>query len=102
VFALAHRVDLLVVESTFLAEDAARQPIRALTAAQAGRVAAECGVRRLVLTHFSQRYDDPARYRAEAGEVVVALWPRHPGSAPQPGRAAVEGFPAANGERVKR
>jgi ribonuclease Z len=92
VFALADRADLLVIESTFLAEDAAlARQYGHLTAAQAGRVAAECGVRRLVLTHFSRRYDDPARYRAEAGEVfggdiVVAedlaripLPPRRPG-----------------------
>ena len=44
---------------------------------QAASVAAECGVRRPVLTHFSQRYADPARLAAEAtevfdGEVVVA------------------------------
>lgn len=48
-----------------------------LTAAQAAKVAAECGVRRLVLTHFSQRYDDPAVFGAEAaryfnGDIVVA------------------------------
>ena len=78
VFALADGADLLVIESTFLTEDAAlAQEYGHLTAAQAGRVAAECGVRRLVLTHFSQRYDDPARFQAEAGvafagDIVVA------------------------------
>jgi ribonuclease Z len=78
VFALADGVDLLVVESTFLHEDAdlARQ-YGHLTARQAGEVAARCGVRRLVLTHFSQRYADPARFAEEAragfdGDVVVA------------------------------
>ncbi len=78
VFALADGVDLLVIESTFLAADEhlARE-YGHLTAAQAGRVAAECGVRRLVLTHFSQRYPDPAAFGAEAaagfdGEIVVA------------------------------
>jgi len=69
VFALADRADLLVIESTFLAEDAGlASEYGHLTAAQAGRVAAECGVRRLVLTHFSQRYQDPDRFHDEAAE----------------------------------
>jgi ribonuclease Z len=78
VFALADGADLLVIESTFLTEDAAlAHDYGHLTAAQAGAVAAECGVRRLVLTHFSQRYADPERFRTEAaavfdGEIVVA------------------------------
>jgi len=78
VFALADGVDMLVIEATFLTEDAAMAAqVGHLTAAQAARVATESGVRRLVLTHFSQRYDDPARFLAEArehydGELVVA------------------------------
>jgi ribonuclease Z len=78
VFALADGADLLVVESTFLHADVhLAHEYGHLTAAQAGRVAAECGVRRLVLTHFSQRYPDPAAFGAEAaaafdGEIVVA------------------------------
>jgi ribonuclease Z len=78
VFALAEGADLLVIESTFLTADAdLAERYGHLTAAQAGRVAAESGVRRLVLTHFSQRYDDPAAFRDEAaerfgGEIVVA------------------------------
>ena len=60
VFALADGADLLVVESTFLDEDAVLARDHGhLTARQAATVAAECGVRRLVLTHFSQRYPDP-------------------------------------------
>ncbi|SHG43441.1 ribonuclease Z [Streptoalloteichus hindustanus] len=78
VYALADGVDLLVIESTFLDEDRAlATDYGHLTAAQAARVAAECGVRCLVLTHFSQRYDDPTRFHAEAaelfdGDIVVA------------------------------
>jgi ribonuclease Z len=78
VFALAEGVDLLVIESTFLAEDAEMaRLVGHLTAGQAGRVARESRVRTLVLTHFSQRYPDPGRFLAEAraefaGEIVVA------------------------------
>ena len=78
VYTLADGVDLLVIESTFLSEDESlARTYGHLTARQAASVAADCGVRRLVLTHFSQRYADPARFAAEAaevfgGEVVVA------------------------------
>ena len=76
--ALADDADLLVIESTFLAEDAAlARRYGHLTARQAARVAADAGVRRLVLTHFSQRYPDPGRFEEEAraafdGDLVVA------------------------------
>ncbi|GIF06526.1 ribonuclease Z [Actinoplanes siamensis] len=67
VFALAHGVDLLVIESTFLAEDAGlAAQVGHLTAGQAATVARESGVRHLVLTHFSQRYQDPSRFLDEA------------------------------------
>ncbi len=75
---LAEGVDLLAIEATFLEADAALAEEHGhLTAAQAARVAAEAGVRRLVLTHFSQRYPDLRAHRAEAekhfdGEVVIA------------------------------
>jgi ribonuclease Z len=78
VYALAERADLLVIESTFLQEDVTlAAEYGHLTAAQAARVAAESGVRTLVLTHFSQRYQDPARFHHEAaqhfaGDIVVA------------------------------
>ena len=76
--ALADGADLLVVESTFLAEDAAlAAQYGHLTAGQAARVAAEAGVRRLVLTHFSQRHPDLRVFEDEAraeydGDLVVA------------------------------
>ena len=76
--ALAEGVDLLVIEATFLEEDAAlARQYGHLTARQAATVAADSGVRRLVLTHFSQRYQDPSLFMAEAsavfgGTVVVA------------------------------
>ena len=88
--ALADGADLLVIESTFLEEDAALARDHGhLTARQAATVAAECGVRRLVLTHFSQRYSDPSRFADEAaavfdGDLVVAA---DLGTVPVPRRA---------------
>jgi ribonuclease Z len=78
VLELAEGADLLVIEATFLHEDrelAARYGH--MTARQAGRVAAQSGARTVVLSHFSQRYRDPERFREEAaavfdGDVVVA------------------------------
>ncbi|MFJ3406925.1 ribonuclease Z [Promicromonospora sp. NPDC090134] len=75
---LADGVDLLVIESTYLDRD--RNLARDhghLTALEAATVAARCGVRSLVLTHFSQRYTDPAEFENEArtvfdGELTVA------------------------------
>jgi ribonuclease Z len=61
--------DALVIEATFLAADAALAAERGhLTAAEAGRLAAEAGVGALYLTHISGRYD-PAEVAAEAGAV---------------------------------
>ncbi|WP_433009191.1 ribonuclease Z [Kribbella sp. CA-294648] len=78
VFRLADQADLLVIESTFLSSEAQlARNFGHLTARQAARVAQECGVRKLVLTHFSQRYTDPTLFYQEAaaefdGEIVVA------------------------------
>jgi ribonuclease Z len=70
---LADGVDMLVIEATFLDEDAELAPRYGhLTARQAAQVAQDCGVRRLVLTHFSQRYPEAGqRYRDEAGEMYT-------------------------------
>ncbi|MFI1965138.1 ribonuclease Z [Streptomyces pathocidini] len=77
--ALADGCDLLVIESTFLDEAAGlAEEYGHLTAGQAARVAAEAGVRHLVLTHFSQRYGDPAAFEREAraagyaGDLTIA------------------------------
>ncbi len=76
---LADGCDMLVIESTFLDEDARLAEDHGhLTAGQAGRVAAEAGVRHLVLTHFSQRYSEPEAFGRQAraagftGELTVA------------------------------
>jgi ribonuclease Z len=71
-YRLADGVDLLVIEATFLSTEAAlADRYGHLTAVDAARVAAECRVRRLVLTHFSERYTaaDMPRFLQEAGEV---------------------------------
>ena len=67
---LARDVDLLVCEATYLEAEADRAAANGhMTAAQAGALARRAGARRLVLSHFSERYDDLARFRIEAGAV---------------------------------
>ncbi|GGU40987.1 ribonuclease Z [Streptomyces lavendofoliae] len=79
VHVLADGCDMLVIESTFLDEDAVLAEDHGhLTAGQAAAVAREAGVRHLVLTHFSQRYGDPDLFARQAraagfdGELTVA------------------------------
>ncbi|MGA2838122.1 MAG: ribonuclease Z [Acidimicrobiales bacterium] len=56
---LADGADLVVCEATFADRDAAlARRYRHLTASDAARVARDAGARRLVITHFSQRYPD--------------------------------------------
>jgi ribonuclease Z len=79
-FELARDADMLVCEATFVNADAElADEYGHLTAGQAGRVAAEAGVRLLVLTHFSQRYGsgEMDRFASEAaqafdGDIVIA------------------------------
>ncbi|MGW0806824.1 ribonuclease Z [Nonomuraea sp. NPDC002799] len=80
VFELASGVDLLVIEATFLSSELGLAKEHGhLTAFETGVVAADAGVRRLVLTHFSERYgfDDEPAFIAEVrrsfdGEVLLA------------------------------
>jgi ribonuclease Z len=67
---LARGADLLVCESTYQQAEAAEAYDHFhMTAAQAAALARDGGVRRLALTHFSQRYDSTEGFCREAGEV---------------------------------
>lgn len=66
-FELAREADLLVCESTYLESEAREARDHGhMTARQAGIVAREAGARRLVLTHFSQRYGSTRPFVEEA------------------------------------
>ncbi len=74
---LAQRADLLVCEATYATADGElAEAYGHLTARDAGRLAVEGHARRLVLTHFSQRYADLTPLLQEASaehdDVVLA------------------------------
>lgn len=74
---LAREADLMVMESTYLHSEVAEARAHLhCTAQETALLAAEAGVRRLVLAHFSQRYDDLWPFQVEAaachGAVTVA------------------------------
>jgi ribonuclease Z len=67
---LACGADLFICESTYLEQE--REEARAyghLTAAQAATIAKRAGAKKLVLTHFSQRYTKFKHFLREAGEI---------------------------------
>ncbi len=67
---LAAGADLVLHEATFTDEHAERAAeVGHSTARQAAEVARDAGAERLLLTHFSARYSDPAPLVAEAREV---------------------------------
>jgi ribonuclease Z len=69
----AEGADLLVHESTFEEHDLARaKETRHSTASEAARLATAAGVRRLVLTHFSSRYEERLQ---QLGEEARAEYP---------------------------
>ncbi|MBT3220883.1 MAG: ribonuclease Z [Proteobacteria bacterium] len=69
-YQLAEGADLLVCESTFLnSEKSEAYTYRHLTVGDAARLARESNARRLVLTHFSQRYPNLERFKTEAEEI---------------------------------
>ncbi|MEQ1564763.1 MAG: ribonuclease Z [Myxococcota bacterium] len=66
---LAQGVDVLICESTYLNTEQREAHDRGhMTAADAGKLAQAAGVRRLVLTHFSQRYPSSDPFVAQAAE----------------------------------
>jgi ribonuclease Z len=67
---LARDADLLVMEATYLDSEAqeARSYLHC-TAKETASLAQEAGARRLVLAHFSQRYDDLRAFAVEAGAI---------------------------------
>lgn len=69
---LARGADLVVCESTYLSSEEREAWAHGhLTAKQAGIIAREAGARRLVLTHFSQRYGSTKPFVEEA----KSAWP---------------------------
>jgi ribonuclease Z len=79
VHALADGCDMLVIESTFLdGDEHLAEDHGHLTFGQAARAARDACVRHLVLTHFSQRYNEPEEFERQAraagfeGELTVA------------------------------
>jgi ribonuclease Z len=71
---LADDVDLLVCESTYLESEAELADNYAhMTAAQAAALARDAGARKLVLTHYSSRYKDPAVFAAEAAPIFAEV-----------------------------
>jgi ribonuclease Z len=67
---LARNVDLLIHEATYTEEFTVEAQLYGhSTAAQAARTARKAGARRLMITHFSSRYPDPAPLLQEAREI---------------------------------
>jgi ribonuclease Z len=69
-YTIARDVDLLVSEATFSNElkDHAQKFFH-MTAGQSAEIAKKAGAKKLVLTHFSQRYKDPNVLKKEAKDV---------------------------------
>lgn len=66
-YELARGVDLLICESTYLSTEGREAHDHGhMTAAQAAQIAKEAGAKKLVLTHFSQRYPSTEPFLAEA------------------------------------
>ena len=79
--ALANGVDLLVAESTYLASERREAHERGhMTAGDAAEIARAAGAKKLVLTHFSQRYPSVEPFLEEAKKVHSNVVAAHDGS----------------------
>ncbi len=75
---LAERADLLVCESTFSSADAELASAYGhLTSIQAAAIAREANARQLLITHFSQRYEDVSLLLDEAAAVFPNVIAAH-------------------------
>ncbi|MEK7123122.1 MAG: MBL fold metallo-hydrolase [Patescibacteria group bacterium] len=64
---LARDADVMIIESTYCTEHEDRaEKHKHLTAQQAALLAQEAGAKKLILTHFSQRYENTAHIEEEA------------------------------------
>ena len=72
---LFRNVDILVSEATYLDADRGRalENLHS-TASEAAMLAAEAGVKHLILTHFSSRYKDPSVLLDEAREIFPRVY----------------------------
>ncbi len=69
---ISQRSDLLVCEATFLSDlEEKATEFKHLTAEQAAQIADEAEVKRLILTHFSQRYRDTQSLVEEAKKIFA-------------------------------
>lgn len=67
---LAENADLLICEATFASElEEKAHKYRHMTAKQAGLIANRAGAKKLVLTHFSQRYKNTQEVEEDARDV---------------------------------
>ena len=77
VYELAKKVDLMICESTYLSsEEEEAEKYYHLTASQAAGIAKTSNVKKLVLTHFSQRYSSNEEFVKEASIIhsnVIAV-----------------------------
>lgn len=78
---LAQGADLLVAESTYLESERREAHERGhMTARDAAEIARTAGAKRLVLTHFSQRYPSVEPFLEEAGKIHPEVVAAHDGS----------------------